>query len=57
MQRPEILTEHTRQIWSMVKSLALLESRVESLEHYSNQQSILVDTLTNIMEWKKKKEH
>ncbi len=46
------------QILSTVKtSFNLLESRVESLEHYSNQQSILVDTLGNIMEELKKQEH
>ncbi len=33
----------------MVDDLAQLESRVVSLEHFSNQQSILVDTLGNIM--------
>ncbi len=33
-----------------------LESRVELLEHFSNQQSILVDTLGNIMEELKKQE-
>jgi len=33
-----------------------LERRVESLEHFSNQESILVDTLGNIMEELKKQE-
>jgi len=33
-----------------------LELRVESLEHYSNQQSILVDTLGSIMEELRKQE-
>ncbi len=33
-----------------------LEQRVESLEHFSNQQSILVDTLGKIMEELKKQE-
>ncbi len=45
------------QIYSMVRALSLLESRVESLEHFSNQQSILVDTLGDIMEELKKQEH
>jgi len=34
-----------------------LESRVESLEHFSNQQSILGDMLGDIMEELKKQEH
>ncbi len=33
-----------------------MESRVESLEHWSNQQSILLDTLGSIMEELKKQE-
>ncbi len=46
----------TNQICYMASRLDLLESRVESLEHFSNQQSILVDTLGNIMEELKKLE-
>jgi len=44
------------QIYCMVRNLHQLELRVESLEHYSNQQSILVDTLGSIMEELKKQE-
>jgi len=44
------------QIYSMVRNISQLESRVASLEHYSNQQSILVDTLGSIMEELKKQE-
>jgi len=44
------------QIYSMVRDLSQLESRVESLESFSNQQSILVDTLGDIMEELKKQE-
>ena len=45
------------QIYCMEESLALLALRVESLEHYSNQSSILVDTLGDVMEELKKQEH
>ena len=44
------------QIYCMVRSISQLESRVESLEHFSNQQSLLLDTLGNIMEELKKQE-
>jgi len=44
-------------IYCMEESMHQLEARVLSLEHYSNQQSILVDTLGDIMEELKKQEH
>ncbi len=44
------------QIYSMVRDFSLLEGRVSSLEHLANQQSILVDTLGDIMEELKKLE-
>jgi len=45
------------QIYCMVRSISQLESRVEQLEHFSNQQSILQDTLGDIMEELRKQEH
>jgi len=39
-----------------IQEIRLLVSRVELLEAYSNQQSILVDTLGDIMEELKKQE-
>ncbi len=47
----------TYQICSMEEALTRLEKRVSSLEHYSNQSSILVDTLGDVMEELKKQEH
>ncbi len=44
------------QICYMAKVLDQLEKQVLSLEHYSNQSSILVDTLGDIMEELKKQE-
>ncbi len=45
------------QTLAMVRtSLDQLELRVEQLEHYSNQQTILVDTLGDIMEELKRQE-
>ncbi len=46
----------TRRIYYMAETLSQLVRRVESLEHFSNQQSILVDTLGSIMEELKKQE-
>ncbi len=56
---PEIdRIERMYQTLAMVRtSLDQLELRVEQLEHYSNQQSILVDTLGDIMEELKRQEH
>ena len=51
------LVDIIRQTLSMVESFNLLVKRVESLEDFSNQQSILVDTLGDIMEELKKQEH
>lgn len=49
MQVAQVLIELGLQISSMVEIINRLELKVESLEHYSNQSSILVDTLGNIM--------
>ncbi len=46
-----------RRISSMEESLHQLEKQVLSLEYYSNQSSILVDTLGNIMEELRRNEH
>jgi len=43
-------------ICSMAEVLTDLSRRVESLEHFINQQTILVDTLNDIMEELKKQE-
>jgi len=47
----------TNRICYMEGTISQLVSRVESLEHLANQQSILVDTLGSIMEELKKQEH
>ena len=39
-----------------MSKIQVMEQRLESLEHLANQQSILVDTLGNIMEELKKQE-
>ncbi len=57
MSPDKIPAKSINQIWSMAETLDLLVKRVESLESFSNQQSILVDTLGNIMEELKKQEH
>jgi len=57
MSPKEVPQSITHRIYCMAETIRLLESRVESLEHYSNQQSILVDTLGDIMEELKKQEH
>ncbi len=44
------------QICQLAKVVGDLLERVESLEHYSNQSSILVDTLGDIMEEMKRLE-
>ena len=55
---PEAVQQNIiNQIYCMVENFSQLEKRVESLEHYSNQSSILVDTLGDIMEELKKPEH
>ncbi len=51
------LTSIISQICTMDAHLSDLLERVDSLEHYSNQVSILLDTLGNIMEELKKQEH
>ncbi len=56
MSPNRILTGLTNQISSMVEDIDLLELKVELLEHFSNQQSILVDTLGKIMEELRKQE-
>ncbi len=43
-------------IWSMEEVIDRLELKVDSLEHWDNQQSILVDTLGKIMEELKRQE-
>jgi len=45
------------QICYMAERINRLDVQVESLEHLANQQSILVDTLGDIMEALKKQEH
>lgn len=50
------LTVIISQILSMAEAISLLEKQVVSLEHYSNQESILVDTLGDIMEELRKQE-
>ncbi len=56
MNQDEIaqLRLHGRTFLEIVQELL---ARVELLEHFSNQQSILVDTLGEIMEELKKQEH
>ncbi len=56
MPRATNLVGIINQIYSMVRDFSLLEGRVRSLEHLANQQSILVDTLGDIMEELKKQE-
>jgi len=56
MSRKISLAATIHLISSMEEIINRLESRVESLEHYSNQSSILVDTLGDIMEELKKSE-
>ncbi len=55
--QPKIPTDIGVQI--LVQNLRIhhLVERVASLEHFSNQSSILVDTLGKIMEELKKQEH
>jgi len=55
MTNPKFHTDIGNQTY--LQKIQALEARVESLEHYSNQSSILVDTLGNIMEEMKKQEH
>ncbi len=57
MSQEDSRIERMYQILAMVRtSLDQLELRVESLEHFSNQSSILVNTLGDIMEELKKPE-
>ncbi len=56
MHRAQNLVGIINQIYSMVRDFSLLESRVDSVEHCLNQQSILLDTLGDIMEELKKLE-
>ncbi len=51
------LRECILRICYMERTLDLLEKQVLELEHYSNQSSILVDTLGSIMEELRKQEH
>ncbi len=57
MSQPISLQGIIRQILSMENAIDRLVVQVESLEHFSNQQNILVDTLGDIMEELKKSEH
>ncbi len=50
------LSNTGNQTLALVKAVSDLSERVEYLEHFSNQQSILVDTLGDIMEELKKQE-
>jgi len=45
-----------RTVLTYTAKILAMEQRLESLEHFNNQQSILVDTLGNIMEELKKQE-
>jgi len=45
-----------RTLMSLVETVQALEERLAYLEHFNNQQSILVDTLIDIMGLSKKKE-
>ena len=56
MSQAQNLVSIINRILCMEEIINQLESRVESLEHFSNQSSILVDTLGEIMEELKKPE-